>query len=79
VISHDQLAKALERVYIRATPTQIAQILADLLPNPQCGFSTQGFTVWGDHRSIEAVRAWHHDSTALVPALRDRISQCVKS
>ncbi|WOF44331.1 hypothetical protein KNJ79_05210 [Sphingopyxis indica] len=79
MISHDQFTKALERAHVRATPEQIAQILTDVLPNPQSGFSCGGVTVWGDKRSIDAIRAWHHDSTALVPALRQRISECAKS
>jgi|GEM_PF-3646332 len=79
MISHDQFARALARQGIVLSNLQINALLLDLLPNPQSGFSVGGVQVWGDHRSIEAVRAWHHDSTALVPALRDRISQCAKS
>jgi hypothetical protein len=70
MISHDQFAKALERQRIVLSNLQINALLNDLLPNPQSGFSCGGVTVWGDEKSIKAVRNWHHDSTAVVPSLR---------
>jgi hypothetical protein len=71
MISHDQFAKALERHRIVLSNLQINALLNDLLPNPQSGFSVSGVVIWGDRKSIDAVRTWHHDSTAVVPALRE--------
>ncbi len=79
MISHDQFAGALARQGIVLSNLQINALLLDLLPNPQSGFSVGGVQVWGDKRSIEAIRAWHHDSTVVVPALCERIKQCAKS
>ncbi len=73
MISHDQFAKALERQRIVMSNLQINALLLDLLPNPQAGLSVGGVTVWGDSKSIIAVQTWHHDSTAVVPALRERL------
>lgn len=75
MITHDQLAKALERHRIVLSNLQINVLLNDLQPNPQCGFGVGGVQVWGDARSIKAVRQWHHDSDAVVPALRERITK----
>lgn len=73
MISHDQFAKALERQNISLSDRQINLLLLDLFPNPQSGFSVGGVSVWGDSRSIRQVQNWHHDSVAVVPALRSTL------
>ncbi len=73
MINHDTPRKAFDRQRIVASNLQLAALLNDLFPNPQCGFGVSGFNVWGDKRSIDAVRNWHHDSTAVVPCLRDTL------
>lgn len=78
MISHDQFDKALRRQNIVLSPSQINALLNDLLPNPQSGFGVGGVQIWGDNKSIEAVRRWHHDSTAVVPALRHRLQEEMK-
>lgn len=75
MISHDQFAKALDRHRIVLSNLQINALLNDLLPNPQSGFGVGGVQVWGDSKSIKAVRHWQHDSTAMVPALRQRMDE----
>lgn len=79
MIRFDTLARAIrDHIHTSASDAQINRILVDILPNPQSGFSVGGVQVWGDKRSIDAVRAWHHDSTALVPALRWRLDEEMK-
>ncbi len=73
MINHDTMRKALSRQKIAASDVQINNLLNDLYPNPQCGFGVSGFNVFGDNKSIDAVRQWHHDSTGVVPSLRDTI------
>lgn len=75
MISHDQFAKALERHRIVLSNAQINALLNDLLPNPQSSFSVGGAMLWGDSYSIKQLRKWHWDSTAVVPALRERLSK----
>jgi len=70
MISFDDFKKALDRHRVVLSSRQINDILNDLLPNPQCGFSVGGVNVWGDKESIELVRRWQHDSVETVPALR---------
>jgi hypothetical protein len=70
VISFDDLKKALEKQRIVASSLVISTVLNELQPNPCCGFGVGGVQVWGDQKSIEHVRRWHHDSVETVPALR---------
>lgn len=73
MINHDTMRKAMHRVGLTPSDTTINALLNDLYPNPQCGFGVSGFNVWGDKKSIDAVQQWHHDSTGVVPSLRDTI------
>lgn len=60
MISFDQARKACDRLRITVSNLQLANLLHELLPNPQTGFSCGGVNVWGDPRSIDAVRRWQH-------------------
>jgi hypothetical protein len=71
-ISFDQFKKALERERVAMSDAQMSRILNDLLPNPQSGLSVGGVNVWGDAKSIDVVRRWHHDATARLPAIETR-------
>lgn len=68
MISFDNFAKALTRHRIVLSNLQIANLLNDLLPNPQSGFGVDGVQVWGDSKSIDHVRRWHHAATVRQPA-----------
>lgn len=72
MISFDQARKALQRANIPASDRQIAAFLADVLPNPQSGFSCDGATVWGDNHSIDKVKGWNREAST-VPAFRATI------
>ena len=74
MISHDQFRRVLEKHRIVMSNLQINAVLNDLLPNPQSGFGVGGVYVEGDAKSIDEVRKWHHDSTAVVPELRARLA-----
>lgn len=66
MISFDQLRKAMNRVGINADLRQMNELLNDLLPNPQSGFSCDGATVWGDRQSIDKVRDWNHLASTIM-------------
>ena len=63
MISFDNARKALDRAGITMSNLQLHHFLAELLPNPQCGFGVGGVNVWGDAKSIEQVKRWNHDSS----------------
>lgn len=69
MISFDQARKALDAAGITMSNLQLHRFLAELLPNPQCGFSVSGVVVYGDRQSIEKVREWNH-SAASIPSWR---------
>lgn len=75
MITHPQLDAALKRRGIHRSAEEISAILNELQPNPVSGFSCGGVQVWGDSQSIDAVKKWHHEADATVPALRSRLSE----
>lgn len=75
MITEQQLIKALHHHGTNITALTANRVMNELMPNPQSGFGVGGVEVWGDEKSIKAVRQWHHDSTAVVPALLSRIQE----
>lgn len=70
MINFHQLEKALRRQGIAMSDTQLTKVLNDLQPNPISGFGVGGAQVWGDSKSIDEVKHWHHAHNAVVPSLR---------
>lgn len=78
MISFDQLRKALTRIDVQLNSRQINDLLADLLPNPQSGFSSGGTTVWGDSQSITNIQRWNH-AHATIEQWRSQVDRHIRA